>query len=472
MIRSIRARVVFLVLAAQLVAAAGAVGLAIGYVHRALWSSFDSDLQARAISVLALVDEADDRPGHVSFDSQQAVIPADDLFYVEGADGQPIAGSSAWLSVQDRASLASKKRWKFHRGPSSYRGKAMFNTAILDQDSHQIPPIRVNLFYAMPADRTLGQIASATRIIVAVGLLSLLLSAGSTWLAVGRGMRPLTDFASRADLIEADGAKYVKPIAEVHSSELIPLARALHRLVDRIQAAFQRERRFLSDAAHELKTAVAIQKSTLQLLEQGSFSEREYREGIARALEDTARTERLVADMLLLSSIEQAPRPQSLDGAGPSASLNDTLLSAIDRLASIARMKSVSIEFQPSLDIRVCARESELSQLWMNLLENAIQHSPHDAKVVVETRMADGDRCRIRIEDAGSGISTQDIPHVFERFYRSDSSRSRLTGGSGLGLSIAKAVVEKNQGTIEIQSDLAKGTTVEVCLTAIPNGEK
>ena len=464
MIRSIRGRVLFMVLAAQLMAVAAAVALAIGYVHRALWSSFDSDIQARIIGVLALVDESPKILGGAIFDSDQASVPLTDLFYIEDSRGNPVAGSASWITLPDRDNLGAVKYWKFRRGSAHYRGKAMMRAAILDQENHRIPQIRVNVFYAMPADRTIAQIGNVTRIVILVGLLSLLLSAGATWMAVGRGMRPLTEFAQRADLTEADGSRYEQPIGEVHSAELIPLARALHRLMDRIQAAFQRERRFLSDAAHELKTAVAIQKSTLQLLEQGTLSEREYREGIARAVEDAARTERLVADMLLLSSIEQAHRTES--AAGTSASLNETLLSAIDRLASIARMKSVSIDFKPVEDIRIKAREPELSQLWVNLIENAIQHSPSGSQVVIATETNGNRDCKVRIEDFGSGIASDDLPHVFERFYRSDSSRSRLTGGFGLGLSIAKAVVEKNRGTISIQSEPSNGTRVEVCFPA------
>jgi len=467
MTRSIRSRVVLLVLAAQFLAAAAAVALTIGYVHRALWSSFDSDIQARMIAVLALVDESPATIGGAIFDTDQASFPPGDLFYVEDTHGNPVAGSSSWLTTPDHAKLGALKFWKFHHASASYRGKALFGAAILDQENHQIPPIRVNIFYAMPADRTLAQIANATRVIILVGLISLLFSAGATWLAVGRGMRPLTQFAARADRIQADGSRFEQPIGEVQSAELIPLARALHRLVDRIQAAFQRERRFLSDAAHELKTAIAIQKSTLQLLEQGRLGEQDYRDGIARALEDTARTERLVADMLLLSSIEQAERAED-PNTQPSAALNDTLHAAIDRLASIAKMKSVSIEFQPAQNIRIGARESELAQLWVNLLENAIQHSPSGSRVVIAAERNGGNICRVRIQDFGSGIAAADIPHVFERFYRSDLSRSRLTGGFGLGLSIAKAVVEKNRGTIAIHSAPDTGTKVDVCLPAAP----
>jgi signal transduction histidine kinase len=468
MIRSIRARVVFLVLMAQLLAATGAVALAIGYIHRALWSSFDSELQARMVSVLAQVGEADEKPDGITFDGDQASIPKGDLFYIEDPQGQPIAGSSSWIKVRDRNALGSVKHWKFHRDDAPYRAKAWINAQILDQENHQIPQLRVNLFYAILADQTEAQIGNATRIAIGVGLLSLILSVGATWQAVGRGMRPLTEFAHRADLIEVDGAQFDEPAGAVQSLELAPLARALHRLAGRVQAAFQRERQFLSDAAHELKTAVTIQKSTLQLLEQGRPGEGDYREGIVRALEDTARTERLVADMLLLSSIEHAQKTESVGALGPGASLNDTLLSAIDRLTPMARMKSVSVELQPGQTVRVEARESELNQLWVNLIENAIQHSPDGSRVLIEVDIPGGEDGRVRIVDCGPGIPSHDLPHVFERFYRSDCSRSRLTGGFGLGLAIAKAVVVKNRGTIHIHSVQRAGTTVEVTFRAVP----
>ena len=191
MIRSIRGRVVFLVLAVQLIAAASAVGLAIVYVHRAVWSRFDSELQVRMVSLLVLVGEADERPDGVTFDGDEAKIPEGDLFYIEDEQGQKIAGSSSWINLPDRVSIAPAKRWRFRRGETIYRGKALIGTPILDQENHRTPPIRVSLYYAMPADRTEAQIANATRIAIAAGLISLIVSWGSTWLAVGRGMRGL-----------------------------------------------------------------------------------------------------------------------------------------------------------------------------------------------------------------------------------------------------------------------------------------
>jgi signal transduction histidine kinase len=467
--RSIRGRVVLLVLTTQLVAAAGAVGLSVWYVHRAVWSSVDSELKARMVSVLALVDDDVKSPDGLTFDRDQLNIPNGDLFYIDDVHGESVAGASSWLTANKHRGQHEDRAFFVRRGEVIYRAKALMNAAILDQENHQIPQLYVNVYYAMPANPAEAQIANATRIAISVGLLSLLISFGSTWFAVGKGMRPLTDFAHQADLIEADGTQFEEPAGMARSTELAPLARALHSLVTRLQQAFRRERRFLSDAAHELKTAVAIQKSTLQLLEQGKASEEELREGIARALEDTSRTESLVANMLLLASIDYSLRETgkgAVDNELPPR-LNESLQHVIDQLEPMAELKSVSVVFDSCCDLRVRAPEYELNQLWINLLENAIQHSPPGSEVKVEISCIEGSVCRILIADAGSGISSEDLPQVFERFYRSDRSRSRLTGGFGLGLSIAKAIVEKNHGAIQIENLPLAGAMVEVRLPAV-----
>lgn len=471
MIRSIRGRVVILVLLAQIVAITGAAGLAIWYVRRALWSTYGSELQARMISVLALVGEAEENPNGLTFDGNQADIPSGDLYYIQDMHGHPVAGSPSWIYRGHRNPQNPTPEWTFYRAAKHYRAKVLRNAPILDQEDLKIPQLRVDVFYAVPVNNVETQVENATRIAISVGLLSLILSFGSTWWAVARGMRPLTEFARQADLIEADGVRFDEPANTVHSLELVPLARALHALVNRLQAAFSRERQFLSDAAHELKTTVAIQKSTLQLLEQGKTNEKDYREGIARALEDTSRTENLVADMLLLASIEHLrPSLNSFPAGedGVVSSLNESLQAAIDRLQPMARLKSVSIVFRALECLQIRGKEYEFKKLWMNLIENAIQHSPQGSQVVVELRNTEGPNICVRVVDSGAGISPQDISHVFERFYRSDSSRSRLTGGFGLGLSIAKAIVLKNQGSIKIQSAPQAGTVVEVRLPRAP----
>jgi signal transduction histidine kinase len=465
MIFSIRGRVLVLALLAQFLATSCAMGLAVWYVRRALWSSVDSELQARAVSLLALVGQADDDPYALDFDAKQMNLQNGDLFCIVDPHGRTLAGSSSWDPQHSRTEPGSGNSWFFKVDGITYRGKALIGTPILDQEDMNVPQLRVNLFYAMPVERTQARLAEAVRKAVLVGILSLLVSALLTWWAVGKGMAPLIELAYRADNIQAARAEFELPPGTLRNTELMPLGLALQGLAARVRAAFDRERQFLSDAAHELKTAVAIQKSTLQLLEQGKADEAEYREGIERALDDTARTERLVADMLLLSAIEHAQ--QSAEYADPISlhvSLEQSVQLAIDRLQPLAQIKAVVIELKHDGMHCVAGREEELCLLWTNLIENAIQHSPDSSRVTVEVSEAGIDECRVTITDCGSGIAAADLPHIFERFYRSDSSRSRTTGGFGLGLSIAKAIVEAMHGSIHVESTLQHGTDVKVIL--------
>ncbi|TCK75910.1 sensor histidine kinase [Acidipila rosea] len=452
-----------LALVAQLLAISGAVGVSVAYIHRSLWSNADALLQSRMVKLLALVGEDDDNPRILEFDAEQANVPTGDLFYIADDQGHRIAGNFAWVGpILDHLRTAGET-WTFKRDGRAFRAAAMWNAAILDQEDNHIPQLHVNLFYAMPVEGTETQIERASRVAVLAGLLSVLFSALLTWLAVGRGMQPLTDFARYADQIEVDGTDFSGPGDVGGNTELVPLARALAALEDRVRQAFQRERRFLSDAAHELKTAVAIEKSTLQLLEQERPSKDAYRRGVSQALEDTNRIERLVQDMLLLSSLEH-PR-QAAPATSSLLSVGDSIVGAIEQLTPIAQIRSVSCVFDDTCNARIRGSESDLTLLWTNLLENAVQHSEPGTEVQINVEDVESG-CRVRVIDKGSGISCVDLPHVFERFYRSDTSRSRLTGGFGLGLSIAKAIVENLNGTIYLSSVPGEGTTVEVTLPA------
>lgn len=437
------------------------MGVSVVYIHRTLWSSADALLQSRMVRLLALVGEDDDNPRALEFDANRANVPAGDLFYIEDDQGHRIAGSSAWVGpILDHLRTAGKA-WDWKRDGRALRAAAMWNAAILDQEDDRIPQLHATLFYAMPVDGTEDQIENTSRVAVLGGLLSLLFSALLSWWAVSRGMRPLNDFARYADRINVDGAEFSGPGLVGKNTELVPLARALAALEDRVRQAFQRERRFLSDAAHELKTAVAIEKSTLQLLEQERPPLDSYRRAISQAIEDTNRIERLIRDMLLLSSLEhsrlETPATSSLVRVG------DSLISAIEQLTPVAQIRSVSFVFEDNCDARVRRSESDLTLLWTNLLENAVLHSEPGSEVQVTLEdVANG--CKVQIIDKGSGIPCVDLPHVFERFYRSDTSRSRTTGGFGLGLSIAKAIIENLDGAIRLSSLPGAGTTVEVTL--------
>jgi len=414
------------------------------------------------VKLFALVGEDDDNPHVLEFDTGQAQVPSGDLFYVQDEQGHRIAGTSAWIGPVQARLVETRRSWNWKRNGRIFRAAVMWDAAILDQEDNRIPQLHATLFYAMPVDGTEAEIEKASRVAVMVGLLSVLLSALLTWWATGRGMQPLTNFARYADQIEVDGAEFRWPHDDVdENAELVPLARALASLDNRVRQAFQRERQFLSDAAHELKTAVAIEKCTLQLLEQEQPSKEAYRRGVSEAIEDTNRIERLVHDMLLLSSLEHLR--QTAPVAPSLVRLGDSIMSAIEQLSPLAQIRSVACVFEDKCDARIRGSGSDLTLLWTNLIENALRHSEPGVAVRIEAE-AQGNECKVQIIDEGSGISAGDVPHVFDRFFRSDISRSRSTGGFGLGLSIAKAIVDSLNGSIHLSSTLGAGTTVEVIL--------
>jgi signal transduction histidine kinase len=236
---------------------------------------------------------------------------------------------------------------------------------------------------------------------------------------------------------------------------------ALESVLQRLEHAFEQQRRFISDAAHELKTAVAVVKSSLQLVEMRPRTSDEYHAANERAVADIERIEEIVAKMLTLARVE-AGNPQSSSG---NCDVAECICRAVSDLRAYAAVHQVEIAIRDSLPCGAAVQvdRDECHIVMTNLLMNAIQHSPDRAVVEVRCEARDG-HAAITIEDHGEGIPADVLPHVFERFFRGDPSRARATGGSGLGLAIAKAIVERAGGTISLASEPGRGTTVNVQL--------
>jgi signal transduction histidine kinase len=185
---------------------------------------------------------------------------------------------------------------------------------------------------------------------------------------------------------------------------------------------------------------------------------REYEVGLERCLDDCARMEQMVAQMLTLARVEEGEAKATADFK-TSVDLRVEEVAAQLEPMAIANGTAIVTRSYLSLVARV---DPELFKLLcVNLLTNALQHSPLGSTVSVDVQRC-GAMAELRISDEGDGIAAEDLSHVFERFYRSDPSRSRRTGGTGLGLAICKAIDERFNGTIEIVSKLNEGTTVAV----------
>ncbi len=229
-----------------------------------------------------------------------------------------------------------------------------------------------------------------------------------------------------------------------------------------LHAAFTQQREFLANAAHELKTPVAILKSTLQSLLQRERSAKDYRAGLEQALDDMQRLETLLHSMLRLARAEQWATA-SAGREMPAVDVSSTCRSAVDRLQALASERNVVLALEADGTMLVQADPDDLELVWSNLLENAIRFSPPGEKVRLCMK-ANGRRGTVEIEDRGPGIAPEELPHIFERFHRGDSSRARETGGYGLGLAISKALVEAYGGTITAENRSQNGTTMLVSL--------
>jgi signal transduction histidine kinase len=240
--------------------------------------------------------------------------------------------------------------------------------------------------------------------------------------------------------------------------ELRPLTSAIEKTIGRLQRSFEQQRRFTSDAAHELKTDLAIVKSSLQLLSMRTRTVTEYEDGLAVGLDDLTRLERTVQKMLTLARLEQ---PES--SGNQTCRIDEVLRSAVQQSIPLADLRSNNIAISRLSAATVPLDRGDAMLLCSNILLNALQHSPEHGTVEVTSALQE-QQVQLFIRDHGEGINEEDLSLLFEPFYRGDPSRSRKSGGTGLGLSICKAICDRVGGSISIANHADGGAVVTVTL--------
>ena len=215
-----------------------------------------------------------------------------------------------------------------------------------------------------------------------IGLVLLLIvSAVAAW-GVRRGLEPLRELAAQAGTISVLNWEFQPPAEASLAKELAPLTGAIETVLERLQESFRQQRDFTSDAAHELKTSVAIVKSTLQSLLQRPRPESEYRAGLEGLLEDCGRLEDLLGSLLRLARIEQGPENGVTRELGVTE-ITSTCEAAVSRIQSLAEARNIHIELVAPQEIHLQGDPEDLEVIWVNLLENAVQYSPAGSNVVI-----------------------------------------------------------------------------------------
>jgi len=292
----------------------------------------------------------------------------------------------------------------------------------------------------------------------ALGLpLIVALAIGGGYLLMRRALHPVDEIRQKAAQITSRNLSERLPV--VHTGdELERLATDLNRMIARLEESFLQINRFSADASHELRTPLTVLQGELEAIAQkGQGLPDDVRDTIGSALEETQRLSKIVASLLAISRLEAGEarvQPVRLDFA-------ELARTTTDQMKLLAEEKRISLTSDGSEPVEIQADPSRLKQVVVNLLDNAIKYTPEGGNVSISVMRQD-DHAVLEVADSGLGISADDLPHVFERFYRADKARSRQMGGTGLGLSIVRSICLAHGGQIAVNSTEGRGSLFRV----------
>jgi heavy metal sensor kinase len=430
-------------------------------LRQQLYSSFDEQLLNQAALTLTSVRFIDGQPVLAPAAGR---LPEGEYFLrLLDATGKPIFATGAPLNGMPlrqeiiAAGLAGETRYSSARDEdgetlriisvpvreSARDGGSVAGILQLGLDRNEIEE---------PLTLFLSALALATPLVLVV-------SAAAGYLLAGRALAPVTTITDLAARIGA-GDLQTRLDLDLPDDELGRLARTFDAMLARIDDAFERQRRFTGDAAHELRTPLSLLQTRFDLALARRRTNDEYREAIQEAQTDLTRLTGLVNTLLTLARADSGQF--SLDRS--SFDLASTVAAVCDQYMPLAGAAGVTLrcDLHPT---PLVADEDLLLQVLVNLLDNALAHTPAGGTIGVSCRCEAG-TARLHIADSGEGIAPQHLARVFERFYRVDTGRARSRGGTGLGLAICQTIVQAHGGAIEVTSTPDTGTHVEVTLPA------
>jgi len=320
-------------------------------------------------------------------------------------------------------------------------------------------------------DRFVGVIQAATSLAVVdatqdallvvlfVGAgLSMLVAWFAGWVSTRQALAPLDDVTKVAlQITRADDLSRRIPYKGPPEDEVGQLIRAFNQTLGRLENLFNTQRRFLADVGHELRTPLTVIRGNVDLMRRMNCMDSEAMESINSEVD---RLSRMVGDLLLLAQAESGKLP--LDRR--LVELDTLLLEVLQQMRVLARDR-LKLRLGEIDQVLVCGDHDRLKQVLVNLIGNAIKYTPDGGEVILGLGK-ENDRARLTVSDTGPGIPQEDLPYIFERFYRAEKSRTRQKDGKGfgLGLSIAYWIVRNHNGLIEVTSSSEKGTTFCVWL--------
>jgi heavy metal sensor kinase len=335
-------------------------------------------------------------------------------------------------------------------------------------------PLRMGIYPAFSNGEHIGVIQLATpltdamatldnvRLVFAISIpLILIVIACGSWLLTLKALRPVEVLTTTARRISAENLSERIAIANP-ADEIGQLTSTMNDMLDRLETSFTRVRQFSSDVSHELRTPLTIMRGEMEVAARWARDVGECRTIMGSCLEEVDRMTGIIEHLLELARVEEGHLALEFREVDLATVVEQALAHEKGRMGA----GGVTI-YRPEEDAVIRGDDRLLRMVFIALLDNAFRFSPPDQ--AVEVRITnDGGRAVVDVADRGPGIAPSEQQRIFDRFYRSDASRNRSQGGAGLGLSLARSIVEAHGGTVSVDSTLGQGSTFTVALPLIP----
>lgn len=420
------------------------------------WGTAKGYLRIENYGPVWTVDVRDPEDAHIKDRLQQVLLLTD-------ADGNKLLDSPTYDSIGTE-SLEDIRRTIALKEPETVVRKDASGTPYILKRGWMTDEHSNRYFFAI--GRSLADSVKTVSVFTRDYFLSLLAIIPLTgllgWLLAGRAIQPVNEVAQAAQKITGSNLSLQIP-GRGAGDELDHLIESFNRMTSRLHESFEQIRRFSTDVSHELRTPLTAIRGQLEVALFTAQTPEQYRDAMVNALEDVEQLSSIVRALMLLSQAESGQlvlQKKALD-------LGDVAEDIVDQFQIPAEEKHVRLTARIEPGVVILADRTQVERLISNLLSNAVKYTPSGGTVQVRVRRDERkDWGRIEIEDAGVGIPEENLPHIFDRFYRVRNAETNLIQGLGLGLSFVAWIVKAHGGQIDVTSKVGSGTKFTVRLPA------
>ena len=415
-------------------------------ISHSLRASLDETLAEDAKGVTTVL-QSETEPDHLREELTEyaSATPGGNLMEVRNSQGQQIVASKTVSMEQSDSASAYGVQV---RPSGQYR---TFTTNV------SVNAGQYRVLVATPMDTTEATLSRVRMLLLwSTPVVLLLASLGGYWIS-RRALAPVDEITRAARVI---GIQSLSQRLAVPTSgdEIQRLSETWNGMLARLEAAVKRLSQFTADASHELRTPIALIRTTAELTLRRERSPETYREALRQVLLESERTTRLVEDLLLLARADAGLPSLPLERLELIPLVRDVCQQG--QILAGARQLEISAEI-PDEPVFVEANDPALRRMLLLLLDNAVKYTPSGGRIILSVDRGPAG-ATVAVSDTGIGIPETALPHVFERFYRVDESRNRDAGGTGLGLSIAKWIAERHHASLEAESVLGQGSVFRI----------